>query len=203
MGRPAGDRAQADGRRVYPAVERGRFGGGRITSLDRERSLPTAIALQAGEADQLTAPGWILAHSLHTIPRSSLRDFAGEVREDRMAEVEGCPRLDVRPRLRGQARRLRRPGRCSHDVRVRSPAGMGANTKSSSATPTDRCCSDPSASGSRTSSARPRVRSVVITNSLSTLRASPRRWRSPRGPQSVGGCLLSSRVASTRTSGGG
>ncbi len=62
----------------------------RITSLERERSLPTAIALQAGEVDQLTSPGWILAHSLHTIPRSSLRDFAGEVRADRMAEVEAA-----------------------------------------------------------------------------------------------------------------
>lgn len=60
----------------------------RITSLERERSLPTAIALRAGEVDQLTTPSWILAHSLHTIPRSSLRDFVGEIREDRMAEVE-------------------------------------------------------------------------------------------------------------------
>ncbi len=62
----------------------------RITSQERERSLPTAIALGAGEVDQLPAPAWILAHRLHTIPHSILRDFAGEIGEDRMAEVEAA-----------------------------------------------------------------------------------------------------------------
>lgn len=62
----------------------------RITSLERERALPTAVALGAGEVDQLAAPSWILTHSLHTVTPASLRGFAGGVREDRMAELEAA-----------------------------------------------------------------------------------------------------------------
>jgi mRNA-degrading endonuclease toxin of MazEF toxin-antitoxin module len=59
----------------------------RITSVDRRRTLPTAVRLEAGEAG-LERAGYVLCHHLVTRERAAFRRHAGDLAPGRLAEVE-------------------------------------------------------------------------------------------------------------------
>jgi mRNA interferase MazF len=63
----------------------------RITSVEKKRALPTAVALEAGEAG-LEAPGYVLCHDLFTIDRDLFRRHAGTLAPQRLLEVEDALR---------------------------------------------------------------------------------------------------------------
>lgn len=62
----------------------------RITAVERERGIPTFVALQAGEV--LPDRSFVICHNLFTIPTSELRDRIGELSPSRMVEVEDALR---------------------------------------------------------------------------------------------------------------
>jgi mRNA interferase MazF len=68
----------------------------RITSVEKKRSLPTAVALEAGEAG-LEQPGYVLCHDFFTVDRELFRRHAGSLTPAKLLEVdEGLRRaLDV------------------------------------------------------------------------------------------------------------
>lgn len=60
----------------------------RITTVDRERSLPTTVALDDGEVDALGQRSWILAHDLFLAgPGTPLLDRAGRLGPARLVEL--------------------------------------------------------------------------------------------------------------------
>jgi mRNA-degrading endonuclease toxin of MazEF toxin-antitoxin module len=59
----------------------------RITSVERQRSLPTAVRLEAGEGG-LEKAGYVLCHNLFTSRHETFRRRAGELSPERMAEVD-------------------------------------------------------------------------------------------------------------------
>jgi len=59
----------------------------RITSVEKKRSLPTAVRLDAGEAG-LDQPGYVLCHDLFTIDRELFRRYSGELTLQKVLEVE-------------------------------------------------------------------------------------------------------------------
>ena len=61
----------------------------RITSVEKGRTLPTAVALTAGEGG-LERPGFVLCHDLFTVDRESFRRHAGDLSPGRMLEVEAA-----------------------------------------------------------------------------------------------------------------
>lgn len=61
----------------------------RITSIDKQRTLPTAVRLGAGEAG-LDRPGFVLCHDLFTIEESSFRRESGLLSAGRLIEIEGA-----------------------------------------------------------------------------------------------------------------
>ena len=63
----------------------------RITSAEKERSLPTAIRLGAGEGG-LEQAGYVLCHDLFTIEREQFRRQAGMLTAPRLLEVEDALR---------------------------------------------------------------------------------------------------------------
>jgi mRNA interferase MazF len=63
----------------------------RITSAAKRRSLPTAVALDTGEAG-LEQPGFVLCHDLFTIDRDLFRRYAGSLSAPRLLEVEDALR---------------------------------------------------------------------------------------------------------------
>jgi mRNA interferase MazF len=70
----------------------------RITSAEKKRSLPTAVALEAGEAG-LQRPGYVLCHELFTVDRDRFRRHSGSLAPSRLLEVEDALRraLDLGP----------------------------------------------------------------------------------------------------------
>jgi mRNA-degrading endonuclease toxin of MazEF toxin-antitoxin module len=60
----------------------------RITSVDRERSLATAVTLDPGEVDGLTEASFVLGHDLYTLPAGRLIAHLGWVTPNRMLEVD-------------------------------------------------------------------------------------------------------------------
>jgi mRNA-degrading endonuclease toxin of MazEF toxin-antitoxin module len=62
----------------------------RITSVERERAIPSFVALEAGEV--LPERSFVICHNLFTLPTSELRDHAGTLTADRMLEVEDALR---------------------------------------------------------------------------------------------------------------
>jgi mRNA-degrading endonuclease toxin of MazEF toxin-antitoxin module len=59
----------------------------RITSVEKKRSLPTAVELGAGEAG-LERGGYVLCHDLFTIERDVFRRFSGRLSPTRLLEVD-------------------------------------------------------------------------------------------------------------------
>jgi mRNA interferase MazF len=62
-----------------------------LTSAERERSLPTAVRLPAGEAG-LERDSYALCHELRTVRAERLRREIGVLSGDRMAEIEAALR---------------------------------------------------------------------------------------------------------------
>lgn len=62
----------------------------RITSVERDRALPTAVALGAGEVDGLAHPSWILCHDLATLADGALVEHLDTLSDERIVEVERC-----------------------------------------------------------------------------------------------------------------
>jgi mRNA-degrading endonuclease toxin of MazEF toxin-antitoxin module len=63
----------------------------RITSVEKRRALPTAVALDAGEAG-LDRGGYILCHDLITLDREIFRHFTGRLSAPRLLQVEDALR---------------------------------------------------------------------------------------------------------------
>jgi mRNA-degrading endonuclease toxin of MazEF toxin-antitoxin module len=63
----------------------------RITSVQKRRALPTAVALNAGEAG-LDQAGHVLCHDLFTIERSLFRRYAGHLSPAKLLAVEDALR---------------------------------------------------------------------------------------------------------------
>jgi mRNA-degrading endonuclease toxin of MazEF toxin-antitoxin module len=68
----------------------------RIISVEKARSLPTAIELEAGEAG-LERGGNVLCHDLFTIERDRFRRYAGSLPPRRLLEIEDALRCAPRP----------------------------------------------------------------------------------------------------------
>ena len=68
----------------------------RITSVEKQRSLPTAVQLRAGEAG-LDQGGYVLCHDLVTLDREVFRRHVGRLSPAKLLEVEEALRraLDV------------------------------------------------------------------------------------------------------------
>jgi mRNA interferase MazF len=62
----------------------------RITSVDRERAIPSFVTLEAGEV--LPERSFVICHNLFSLPTSELRDHTGTLTADRMLEVEDALR---------------------------------------------------------------------------------------------------------------
>jgi mRNA-degrading endonuclease toxin of MazEF toxin-antitoxin module len=63
----------------------------RITSVEKRRALPTAVALDAGEAG-LDRGGHVLCHDLLTLDRDVFRRFTGRLSAPRLLQVEDALR---------------------------------------------------------------------------------------------------------------
>ena len=63
----------------------------RITSVEKKRSLPTAVPVGAGEAG-LEQPGYVLCHDLFTIDRDLFRRYSGTLTLQKVLEVEDALR---------------------------------------------------------------------------------------------------------------
>jgi mRNA-degrading endonuclease toxin of MazEF toxin-antitoxin module len=60
----------------------------RITTVDRERSVPTAVALAAGEVEGLNEHGYALAHDLFLAgPAAPALSFAGRLSARKLVEL--------------------------------------------------------------------------------------------------------------------
>ena len=60
----------------------------RITSVERPRAVPTAVALAAGEVDGLPEHSYVLCHDLMTVRDGDLLEQIGAIPRHRMIEVE-------------------------------------------------------------------------------------------------------------------
>lgn len=58
----------------------------RITAVERERAIPSFVALEAGEV--LPDRSFVICHNLFTLPSCELREPIGILGPDRMLEVE-------------------------------------------------------------------------------------------------------------------
>jgi mRNA-degrading endonuclease toxin of MazEF toxin-antitoxin module len=68
----------------------------RITSVDRERSIPTAVALQTGDLGELPQSSWVICHDLFTLPdRSALVQHLGTIPPQRLVEVDAALRYTL------------------------------------------------------------------------------------------------------------
>jgi mRNA-degrading endonuclease toxin of MazEF toxin-antitoxin module len=63
----------------------------RITSVPRQRSVPTVVPLEVGEVEGLDRASWIVCHDLFTLPKP-FRRLAGSLRRERMLEVDAALR---------------------------------------------------------------------------------------------------------------
>lgn len=60
----------------------------RITSIERDRPLPTAVALEDGEVAGLPARSWIICHDLATLAGDEPLERLGALSPARMVDVE-------------------------------------------------------------------------------------------------------------------
>ncbi len=64
----------------------------RITSIERERSIPTAVRLEEGEIAGFPASSWIICHDLFTLLTADGLERVGTVSARRMVDVEDALR---------------------------------------------------------------------------------------------------------------
>ncbi len=64
----------------------------RITSIERDRPLPTAVALDDGEVAGLPARSWIICHDLATLVGDEPLERLGVLSPARMVDVEDALR---------------------------------------------------------------------------------------------------------------
>lgn len=64
----------------------------RITSVDRERSLPTFVALEPDDVAGLPARSFVICHDLFTLPKELLGRRVGVLAAHRMLAVEAALR---------------------------------------------------------------------------------------------------------------
>jgi mRNA interferase MazF len=60
----------------------------RITSVERDRALPTFVAVEPGEVAGLPARSFVVCHDLFTLPKSVFRRHVGTLPARRLLEVE-------------------------------------------------------------------------------------------------------------------
>ncbi len=60
----------------------------RVTSLERTRSIPTAVSIELGEVEGLTRQSFILCHDLTTLKDGDLIEHLGDVPAHRLVEIE-------------------------------------------------------------------------------------------------------------------
>lgn len=60
----------------------------RITSVERTRGVPTAVALDAGEVDGLPLRSYVLCHDLITVQDGGFLERLGTVSRERLTEIE-------------------------------------------------------------------------------------------------------------------
>lgn len=65
----------------------------RITSVQRDRALPTAVALEDGEVAGLPARSWIVCHDLATLVTDEPIEPIGRLSPARMVDVEEALRV--------------------------------------------------------------------------------------------------------------
>ena len=59
----------------------------RITSVEKKRSLPTVVPLEAGEGG-LDRRGYVVCHDLFTLDRAVFRRYVGHLSQATLSEVE-------------------------------------------------------------------------------------------------------------------
>lgn len=64
----------------------------RVTALERDRSLPSYVALEPDEVEGLPERSFVICHNVHTLPKTALRASAGRLRPGRMLQVEDALR---------------------------------------------------------------------------------------------------------------
>jgi len=60
----------------------------RVTSVERERSLPTYAALDPGDVEGLPLPSYVVCHDLWTLPKGRLVKSLGILPPNRLVDVE-------------------------------------------------------------------------------------------------------------------
>lgn len=63
----------------------------RVSSVERERTIPTVVSVPAGEIDALEERSFVICHDLFTLPKP-FRRFAGFLSARRMLEVDDALR---------------------------------------------------------------------------------------------------------------
>lgn len=66
--------------------------GARITSIDRDRPIPTAVRLEEGEVPGLPQSSWVICHDLFTLLTAEGLERVGTVSARRMVDVEDALR---------------------------------------------------------------------------------------------------------------
>lgn len=68
----------------------------RITSIQRARPIPTAVALEAGELAELPQPSWAICHDLFTLADpAALVQHLGTISPPRQVEVDAALRYTL------------------------------------------------------------------------------------------------------------
>lgn len=60
----------------------------RITSVERQRAVPTAVAIEPGEVDGLRERSYVLCHDLATLNDGDLVERLGAVPTQRLLDIE-------------------------------------------------------------------------------------------------------------------
>lgn len=65
----------------------------RITSIERERSLPTYVTLNQAEVAGLPERSFIICHNVFTLPKATLKEHLGDVPVERILDIENALRI--------------------------------------------------------------------------------------------------------------
>ena len=65
----------------------------RVTALERDRGLPTFVALDPNDVPELPERSYVLCHNVYTLPKEQLRRHAGALSPSRLVEVEDALRF--------------------------------------------------------------------------------------------------------------
>lgn len=64
----------------------------RITSIERDRAIPTAVRLEEGEVAALPQSSWVICHDLFTLLTTEGLERVGTISAHRMVDVEDALR---------------------------------------------------------------------------------------------------------------